>query len=71
MTRRLVFPTAHHVGPFRVVTRRQQRGYEIRDDRTGRPAYTEAHPNTGRPIAAVVPTVRQALTIARSLDPTI
>jgi hypothetical protein len=67
--RRLTFPTAHHVGPFRIVTMRQVRGYAILDDRTGRPAWTEAHPITGRPRALMVPTVPVALRIARSLEP--
>ena len=66
--RRLIFPTAHHVGPFRIVTMRQQRGYAILDDRTGRPAWTEPHPVTGRDRALMVPTVHIALRIARSLE---
>lgn len=68
MSRRHIFPTPHHVGPFRIATRRQQRGFIIVDERTGRPAYTERHPITGRPIAAVVATIPAALTIAGSLD---
>jgi hypothetical protein len=65
--RRILYPTAHHVGPFRVARRRQTRGFVIIDDRTGRPAWTEPHPVTGRPRALLVPRIAEALRIAANL----
>ena len=59
--------TRFAVGPLRLVTYRQERGYGIIDSRTGRPAYTESHPVSGRPIVALVPDVHRALLIAQSI----
>ena len=66
--RRLYFPSRMAVGPFRLATLRHARGYAIVDDRTGQIAYTTAHPISGRPIPALEPDARRALTIAAMLD---
>lgn len=65
--RRTLYPTKHTVGPFRIATIRQATGFVILDDRTGRPAYTESHPISGRPMAARIPRLAEALRIAATL----
>lgn len=55
------------VGPYRLVRFRHRRGFAIIDDRSGQVAYTLAHPITGRPIPALEPDARRALTIAADL----
>jgi hypothetical protein len=67
--RRRCYPTRMTVGPFRLVTLRHRRGYAIVDDRTGRVAYTAAHPISGRPMAALVSDAREALRIAAAIEP--
>ncbi len=68
MTRRhRIYPTRMHVGPFRLVNLRRCRGFAILDDRTGAIARTARHPITGRPIPALEPDARRALTIAADL----
>ena len=66
--RRIHYRTHMAVGPFRLVTFRHRRGFAILDDRTGQVAYTTPHPISGRPIAALEPDARRALTIAADLD---
>ena len=66
--RRLYFRSRMAVGPFRLVTFRHQRGYAVLDERTGAVAYTTPHPISGRPIPALEPDARRALTIAAMLD---
>lgn len=65
--RRLNYPTRYNVGPYRLVTLRRRTGYAIIDSRTGRYAYTEAHPNSGRSVPCLEPSVDRALRIARSI----
>ncbi len=55
------------VGPYRLVTFRHRRGFAILDDRSGQVAYTTPHPVSGRPIAALEPDARRALSIAAML----
>lgn len=65
--RRIVYPTRYRIGSLQLVTLRRRRGYAIAD-MTGRIVFTEAHPISGRPIPALRQNVREALTIAASID---
>jgi hypothetical protein len=65
--RRTLYPTSHHVGPYRLAKIRHAHGYVIVDDRTGRAAWTEPHPITGRPRAVLVGRITEALRIAAQL----
>ena len=67
--RRRYYPTNHRRGPYTVATMRHHRGYVILDSRTGRPAWYEPHPITGRPRAVLVPTLAASLRIAETLAP--
>lgn len=67
MSGRARYATPYSVGPFRLVRIRRRSGFAIVDSRTGRIAWTRANPTTGRPIPAMIPSAREALTIARSL----
>jgi hypothetical protein len=67
MTRRARYPTPYTVGPFRLVRLRRRSGFAIVDTRTGRYAYTKPSRATARPLPAMIPTAREALTIAASL----
>jgi hypothetical protein len=49
------YPTHYTSGPYRLIRHRLMGGYAIRDERTRRYAYSEPHPNTGRPIPAHMP----------------
>jgi len=64
IARRVILPTRMNVGPYRLATLHQRRGYVVVDDRTGRIAYTQAHPISGRPVMCWEPNVRRALQIA-------
>ncbi len=65
--RRIMYSTKMTAGPYCLVTFRRRRGYAILDDRTGAVAYTTPHPVNGRPIPALEPDARRALTIAADL----
>jgi hypothetical protein len=52
---RHAYPTRYTSGPFQLIRHRMQTGYAIIDTRTKRYAYTEPHPNTGRPVPTHLP----------------
>jgi hypothetical protein len=65
--RRLTYPTGRSIGGYQVVTFRHTRGFAILAP-DGTAAYTSAHPVTGRPRPALLPTMREALTVAEEIS---
>ena len=65
--RRILYVTPGGPGPYQPARLRRVRGWTIVDTRTGRIAWTEPHPLTGRARPAIVPTFAAALQIAEDL----
>lgn len=65
--RQIVYISPAGPGTYQPARLRRVRGWTIVDTRTGRIAWTEPHPISGRARPAIVPTFAAALRIAEDL----